>query len=914
MFKVLMTNGIEVQKLHNAQMVAGGLATERYGVYLQGVEAAQNKATASWERMWAVSLNSGSIKIFYQLSSAILDTVSAFGGLPTIIGVATTALILFNLTTIQTTLTAMSAMGISLTGLIASFEALAVALINEVAPGMLLVTGIMDANPIGAVVVVVSALILALGYFSQASQRAAEDAKKLVEEVAKIKTNLSSLNSELKSIRELGSAFEELRKITKKTVEEKQKFLDVQNQLKDIMPQLAGKYDSEGNFILEESVNLKTLVDLKNEQIKVEKELLEIKSTQSMGGQKQAYEAERKEIESLKKELETGQRTDKTSGRPVTFSLSPEALKASQARLKELLITHQLTATQIKETFYQMSPDDQKLYAGFISGLKGAKDAVRAFDDWMIDDAENNVEKLVGIYESFGEDVKSIVDTLASTSDIMAKSLDGTLELSDVEKLISVNEDYINAITIIEGQVKVNTEALRIYDIQKADDILTTAIQNNASQKQIDILRAYRDALVSGTAYAPVFAKAQADAQKVAETAANKAREAIEKQISAAKKLLDMVVNMIKDRKSAEKDALQSQLEGYKALIQARKDALDAKKAEDDYNRSVEKQSEAISTMQTEIDILALDTSAEAIAQRLKLESEIAGKKETLEEDQNQHSVDIQKASLDQQEAEYEKMIDNRIASIDSYLAQSGKMMQDAQRMITKNADKTYKELINWNMLYGDGLRSSVVSAWSEGAKGVTNLDSLVRNLNNINLTPFIDQIKNVGIALGLAASSYQSLGGSMVGLGSISGYGSGMSFGGGASALTLAQAAKAFSNTSTSGGTSTAKMQIRHSGVDTGFVQGLKSNEEFAKLMAGEIVITPNQMDTFMNKTLPKVAQMSRGETLSIGKLLEITVQGNMDGSVVPQIKEIADKVVKQINENMKQRGFIRTTSLTSI
>ena len=44
----------------------------------------------------------------------------------------------------------------------------------------------------------------------------------------------------------------------------------------------------------------------------------------------------------------------------------------------------------------------------------------------------------------------------------------------------------------------------------------------------------------------------------------------------------------------------------------------------------------------------------------------------------------------------------------------------------------------------------------------------------------------------------------------------------------------------------------------------------------------------------------------------MPITVEGNMDSSVVPDLNKIADKVIKEINTSLKQRGFVRQTTLT--
>lgn len=898
-FKILMMNMGDAIKYQAEQMNSGGLAADRYTIYLQGIEAAQNKMTASWDRMWSVSINSDSIKVFYRLSSAVLDLVATFGGLPTIVGVATGALILMNAAQIKVIL---ASAALKFDGIILALEQLAWAAAGGTL-GMEALTTAILANPIAWIGVAVGALAIGLGYLSQSEARASEDAKKLSDELNTIKTRLSTLNSELKTVRELGSAFDELKYKASKNTDEQSRFLEVQNKLKDMFPQLMGYYDAEGNFILDQSIDLRTLVDLKLEQVKVERDLMELHASQAMSGKQDQYAKEKKDIESLISQISAGGKRE--AQRFIAFS--PESMKDAQDKLKELVLNSKLTESQIKETFYQMGKESQD---NFIEGLKSKGDAVSlavlellgrsrsAMDKGERDNADY-VSAIAKEYKTFADDMKSITEGMSLTGDIIGKSLSDTLDFGDVEKLIAANTDYAKLITIEDGQVKVNTADLMAYTVKKADDALASAIQNDASNETIKILAEYRYALQSGAAYAPIYAKAQEDAQKKAEDAAKKAKDAIEIQITAAKKLLDMVVNMLKERKTAEKDNLQSQLDGYKALIQARKDALDAKKAEDDYNKSIGKQSAEISTMQTQIDVLKLDTSAEAIAQRLALESDLAAKKDTLESDQSKHSVDMQKASLDEQEKAYQSFIDGRISDIDKYTSSSGKMMKDAQDMITKNSAKTYTALMKWNMTYGDGLKSTVIQAWNEGYNGVVNFQSLMNSLNTINLNPLVEQIKIVSATIANIPTFPNQ------------------DFGGGVSSQYSFDSRNAWAEDSQGNynyGRSASLAYSRHSGVDTGFVKGVESNEEFAKLMAGELVINADQMNKFMSRTLPNLVKNGGGSGFNIGKLLEITVQGNLDSSVVPQINEIAEKVVKKINDNLKQRGFLRTTTLTSI
>ena len=107
------------------------------------------------------------------------------------------------------------------------------------------------------------------------------------------------------------------------------------------------------------------------------------------------------------------------------------------------------------------------------------------------------------------------------------------------------------------------------------------------------------------------------------------------------------------------------------------------------------------------------------------------------------------------------------------------------------------------------------------------------------------------------------------------------------------------------------------HQGVDVGFVgqyNPSQTNEIFAQLMKGELVLTPNQMTNFMIKTLPQISSQINGggSSVSIGSL--ITIQGNVDSSNIQDVQAAADNVINQLNNALFQRGNTRLTSVTSV
>lgn len=129
--------------------------------------------------------------------------------------------------------------------------------------------------------------------------------------------------------------------------------------------------------------------------------------------------------------------------------------------------------------------------------------------------------------------------------------------------------------------------------------------------------------------------------------------------------------------------------------------------------------------------------------------------------------------------------------------------------------------------------------------------------------------------------------------------------------------------NGSTIGYEEWSALPAYHSGLNAGFVGGhnpnykdlhpeLQSNEQFAKLMKGELVINPEQMDNFMSNILPNIS--GGNSTINIENLMPINVAGNLDKSVVNDIDTISQKVTGEIMKIMRDRGMVRNAKLYAL
>ena len=411
------------------------------------------------------------------------------------------------------------------------------------------------------------------------------------------------------------------------------------------------------------------------------------------------------------------------------------------------------------------------------------------------------------------------------------------------------------------------------------------------------------------------------------------------KQQSEAEKayndLLQMTIKMLKKKKELEKEALKEQLDGYKKVIDAQKDLLDLQDDEYNHKREVEDQNKNISSLEAQIAELQFDTSAEGTKKRLELEEELAEAKRDLEDYQHDYSIDQQKDALDREEERSEEYINGQIDEIDRYLDKTGEITAEAIRLINERSEALFNDLIQYNRAYGDSLDQTVIDAWN-GAIGKVNeykeacdraYESASRAASlggGSSYTPSSPSSGNSGV--GMAAMRpgnspvvdrtpkyYIYKTGTTT---PISG------------ALSLEEAQRVWGYIPDPKNYYWQKFEgitkknlvygvkPYHTGLDAGFVGGLKGNEEFIKALKGEAFITKEQQNRFMNKILPDIVSTGASSlgSMSFGNLLNIEVQGNLDSSVVPRIEDITKDVVKQINQTMFRGGYKRNTSVVPI
>lgn len=160
----------------------------------------------------------------------------------------------------------------------------------------------------------------------------------------------------------------------------------------------------------------------------------------------------------------------------------------------------------------------------------------------------------------------------------------------------------------------------------------------------------------------------------------------IDEWYSVLKELHEFELKQLEDLKQAELDAAKDayeakkkeienkidlyndELDAYKKLIDGKKKTLDRASDERSYDKDVADRNKRIADLKSRIELLSLDDSASAKAERLKLEEELAKETSDLEDAKWDRSVEIQGDALDDEYERYEEFINKQIEALENQL------------------------------------------------------------------------------------------------------------------------------------------------------------------------------------------------------------------------------------------------------
>jgi hypothetical protein len=195
---------------------------------------------------------------------------------------------------------------------------------------------------------------------------------------------------------------------------------------------------------------------------------------------------------------------------------------------------------------------------------------------------------------------------------------------------------------------------------------------------------------------------------------------------SSMKKFSDSIVDMYKDMAQSELDSLMD-------LIDARNDALSAKKSYYEYDKTIKDRTKDIQTLEAEIAALEGVETAEAKAKRATYEAQLSDAKDELEDTINEHIFDLSQDALDELKNTLQDAFDDKWDNINSNLTELANLMSTANQLTSSSAGtivSTMNKLLDY---YGiDPVASGIQAAYASGTRNVPKkLNALTNEKGN---------------------------------------------------------------------------------------------------------------------------------------------------------------------------------------
>lgn len=276
----------------------------------------------------------------------------------------------------------------------------------------------------------------------------------------------------------------------------------------------------------------------------------------------------------------------------------------------------------------------------------------------ILDDKENSEEETIECY-------KQMINLLYDIKAVYADIYD---ENSDL--MISLNGEISDLFSSIAKAKKALWEAQRDAQV-------------DALEEEQDAIDDYKDAIDDILGATVDLIKRETEAEI----------EALEDAQDARNEWYDNEIDRIEEVADARKEALEDELDGYRKIIEAKKEALQDEADEEDYNAEVEKRVKEISDLQSKIDILSLDDSKAAAAERLELEETLQEKKDELQKYQRDYSLDKQLEALDKELDAFEDQTNDKIDLIEEQEKADKERIENQKKLMDESYEAQIKAL-----------------------------------------------------------------------------------------------------------------------------------------------------------------------------------------------------------------------------
>lgn len=198
----------------------------------------------------------------------------------------------------------------------------------------------------------------------------------------------------------------------------------------------------------------------------------------------------------------------------------------------------------------------------------------------------------------------------------------------------------------------------------------------------------------------------------------------------------DAIIELNKVRVEAAKEAIDKEIEALEEKNEKLKEELDLEKEQYDWQKQVSEKEKSIADIQRRLNALAGDNSASAIAERRKLQAELAQAQAEMDDMWYEHGIDEQKKTLDEGLENYKENKEDEKEALDESLKDENALVQDAFDLINTKVGLISSTLTEFENKHGVKLSSVLVDPWKSG---VGAIDDYIKRLGEIVAPPPVE-------------------------------------------------------------------------------------------------------------------------------------------------------------------------------
>lgn len=416
-------------------------------------------------------------------------------------------------------------------------------------------------------------------------------------------------------------------------------------------------------------------------------------------------------------------------------------------------------------------------------------------------------------------------------------------------------------------------------------------------------------------------------------------KKLMEEAKSAIEKLRDLTVNLIKKEQEDKKKALETDLDNIKKLADARKKALQDQQDQEKHAQDLAEKNADINKIKSRLNDLDRGGTLDYAGQKEKLElqEKLSEKQKDLIDFEKDYAIKTQEEQIDKEVENAEKLYNGKIKEIEIYLSNQERLVKDATTRMNGMSQTLMNQLIDYNKLYGDGIRQNITTSWDEAYNALKRYGSLLDvtgTLNNLSSataksvpsspastptsTPTSAQAtltqgqRAKATATGNAASDGSQWGASASNKGYIGYIKTGAKYpyrldseNGTALGWYKKEQLQAYSNGGTIDYTGLAMVHGSPNSPETAF------NATDSKKLYNLVHNSSNLAETIINKMLPDIKgitnNISSNNQTPIIKMGNIIIQGNADDKAIQQLQKMEDRLVRKMCGELNKAQFNR-------